>query len=100
MVKRKKSVNILSDDIIYRPKLDDETNALINDLNDEITLLYSKIHELDDEIDSNKKTIKKLESKPKKIYSVPMYPIYYMYIPIYQSYPVYQPYPMYPYIYY
>jgi hypothetical protein len=98
MVKRKKSVNILSDNVIYRPKLDDETNTLINDLNDEIMLLKCKIHELNDEIAANKKT-KELESKPKpkKIYSIPMYPLYYMYIPVYPLYHPYLQYPVYPY---
>lgn len=102
MVKRKKTVNILSDNIIYRPKLDDETNDLINDLNDEIILLKSEIHKLNNEIDTNKKTIKELESKPKpkKIYNVPRYPIYYMYIPLYQSYQIYNPYIFYPNIYF
>lgn len=99
MVKRRKSVNILSNDIIYRPKLDDETNELINDLNDEIMLLKCKIQELNDEIDTNKK----IKQKPKKIYNTPIYPLYYMYIPQYLQYPSYIPYQIYshyPIIYY
>jgi len=114
MVKRKKSVNFLSNNIIYRPKIDDETNDLINDLNTEIIILNTKLQESYDENDYNKEIIKKLkkelekktdtiDKKPKKIYSDPKYPIYYMYIPIYQlnhQYPSYSPYYIYPNIYY
>lgn len=111
MVKIKKRVNILSNDIIYRPKVDDETNDLINDLNTEITILNTKLQESYDEIDYNKEIIKKLkkeqeekiDKKPKKIYSVPKYPIYYMYIPLYplnHQYSLYSPYYIYPNVYY
>ena len=104
---KKKRVNILSNDIIYRPKVDDETNDLINDLNTEIIILNTKLQESYDEIDYNKEIIKKLkkeleekiDKKPKKIYSVPKYPLYYMYIPLYplnHKYPLYSPYYIYP----
>lgn len=111
---KKKTVNILYDNTIYRPRVDDDTNELINDLQSEILILNSKLLESYEELDANKETIKKLkklgskepESKkqePKKKYSIPMYPICYMYIPVYQinhvcpSYPIY---PIYSIIYY
>jgi len=51
MTKKRKSVNIVSDNIIYRPRIDDETNDLINKLNSEIKNLECKLLESYKELD-------------------------------------------------
>lgn len=89
MTKRKKSVNIVNDNIIYRPRIDDETNDLINELNSEIKNLECKLLESYKELDDNKEIIKELEkqcSTKKQNSNSPLYPLYYMYIPIYPIY--------------
>jgi len=89
MTKKRKSVNIVSDNIIYRPRIDDETNDLINKLNSEIKNLECKLLESYKELDDNKEIIKELEQQcsTKKQYSnSPLYPLYYMYIPLYPIY--------------
>ena len=99
--KRKKSVNILSNDQIFRPKLDDETNDLINDLNAEVLILKSLLQEANDEIEKLKKVketkaVKDTKKLKPYIHTYPMYQVYYMYIPIYQVYPQYlNTYPIY-----
>ena len=117
---KKKTVNILYDNTIYRPIVDDDTNKLINDLQTEVLILNSKLLESYEELDTNKEIIKELKKnqefkkpevkkedpKPKNKYSTPMYPVCYMYIPVYQinqslsSYLMYPIYPIYPNIYY
>ena len=89
--KRKKSVNILSNDQIFRPKLDDETNELINDLNAEVLILRNLLEEANDEIEKLKK-VKEVKKPKPYIHTYPVYQVYYMYIPIYpqylQTYPI------------